>query len=176
MKKYKFIGNPDSYSEGYAEVGKVYDENWRGLSEHSSTIKQLLASGKTPSDWIEILEENKIDNIKLSNELFDQLLTNRINEIRNTLNIKAKEYVKNNDRMHNFNVASRKTGEIREKCLAGFRLKHEVSVEDIRNDIEQDILPTEDVVREKYGDIINYYILEEISIIHRIRSKENGNV
>jgi DNA-binding phage protein len=110
------------------------------------------------------------DVLIMTNEEAEQLLQNRLEAIKQSLVIKAKEYVRNNDRMHNFNVAAQKTGKTREECLAGFRLKHEVSVDDIRNDINKGILPSQEIVKEKFGDIINYYILEEMSILHKIQN------
>lgn len=184
MKKYRFIGNPDEY--GQITVIKLiqnhtYKESQLLYKDVGLTVKYYAEM--YPEDWEEVtdkdVERQEIldavnkplkSNIRLSNELADQLVEERIEAIKHSLSVKAKEYVRNDDRMHNFNIASQKSGQTREKCLAGFRLKHEVSVEDIRNDIELGKLPTEEVVREKYGDIINYYILEEMSIIHKIRN------
>ena len=90
---------------------------------------------------------------------------------KNILKVKAKEYVRNGDRMHNFNKASIKNQEIRERTLAGMRLKHEVSIDDMIDDIELGLTPDEPVVNEKFGDRLNYDILEEISILHRIDYK-----
>ena len=54
--------------------------------------------------------------------------------------------------MHNFNVGSRITGQSREKVIYGFSLKHLISINDIRNDIERGILPSEEIVdRDQLG-------------------------
>ena len=52
-------------------------------------------------------------------------------------------------------------------------MKHYVSFLDILNDIEKGILPKEDVVDEKIGDLINYLILAEASIKDKIK-ESNG--
>lgn len=85
-----------------------------------------------------------------------------------TLESKGEEYVRNNDRLHNFNQASKKRFEQRERSLDGMRLKHEISIDDIINDIERGLLPEKAVVMEKFGDRLIYDILEQISIMHRI--------
>lgn len=106
--------------------------------------------------------------MKLSDELADKLFAERMELIHSSLSIKAKEYVRNDDRMHNFNVAAELEGKTREEVLHGFRLKQEVSRRDLLKDIEEGNMPTEAHVREKYGDIINYFILEEMSVLHKI--------
>ena len=104
----------------------------------------------------------------LSEEDFSKNLNIIIERIKTSLQVKAAEYVRNGDRLHNFNTASKKKGITREQVIDNFRLKHEVSIDDMRNDIELGLTPDEDIVSEKFKDIINYYILEEISIMHRL--------
>lgn len=99
---------------------------------------------------------------------FNDRLEDALDQTRQTLGIKAKEYVRNDDRMHNFNAGALKTRKIREEVIANFRLKHEISVDDIRNDLSEGILPSKELVEEKFGDIINYFLLEKISILHKI--------
>jgi hypothetical protein len=99
----------------------------------------------------------------------DSLVEERIKEIRHSLQVKAKEYARDSDRLRNFNLAERASSKTREECIAMYRLKHEISASDIREDIARGLLPTEALVKEKYGDIINYFIIEEMSILQRIR-------
>lgn len=112
----------------------------------------------------------------MTNTVADNLLNERLQLIKETLGQKAKEYARNEDRMHNFNKAAEKSGKTREECLDGFRLKHVISVDDMRQDIKNGKLPTLAQVREKFGDIINYYILEEMSITHRIMEDYVDNI
>lgn len=108
---------------------------------------------------------------KLDNSKADKYVKKIIEKTSNTLLIKAKEYVRNEDRLHNFNAGSLKEGKIRERVLRGMRLKHDISVDDMLNDIEKEQLPSKELVMEKFGDIINYNILEMMSILHRIDEK-----
>lgn len=102
---------------------------------------------------------------------FEYVLHNRLKKIEEVLAVKAKEYVRNEDRLHNFNVGAKLSGRIREKVLwDGFALKHYVSILDMLNDIENGKLPDEGIVEEKIGDLINYLVLLEASIKDRIWS------
>ena len=104
----------------------------------------------------------------MNKEFFKKVLADTLKEVEQTLGVKGLEYVRNDDAMHNFNVGSNMTSKTREEVLAGFRLKHEISALDIRNDIANGILPTKEKVDEKYNDIINYWILEKASILDKI--------
>ena len=122
------------------------------------------------------MNKQKLHNLflePLSQEDFDKYFDKIMERTKNVLKIKAKEYARGGDRMHNFNKASTKTQEIRERNLAGMRLKHEVSIDDMIDDIELGLTPSEPVVNEKFGDRLNYDILEEISILHRIDYLDN---
>jgi hypothetical protein len=108
----------------------------------------------------------------MTEDQFDKLVTARLNLTRQTLVIKGKEYRRNNDPLHNFNVAAQLGNTTREKALWGFALKHYVSFMDILNDIEKGNLPTEELISEKIGDLINYLILCEASIKDKINGKK----
>lgn len=108
----------------------------------------------------------------MKKEFFKKVLQETLETISETLGVKAMEYVRNNDAMHNFNTGAKMTGQIREKVLAGFALKHQISIADIRNDIEKGKLPSKEVIDEKFGDAINYLILEKASILDRIEQQE----
>ena len=108
----------------------------------------------------------------MTEDQFDKLVTARLNATRQTLIIKGKEYRRNNDPLHNFNVAAQLGNTTREKALWGFALKHYLSFMDILNDIEKNNLPTEELISEKIGDLINYLILCEASIKDKIDGKK----
>ena len=103
---------------------------------------------------------------------FQRVLTQRLQKIEQTLGQKAKEYAVKGDKLHNFNVGARITGQIREKVLWGFALKHYISFMDILDDMELGKLPSEAMVDEKIGDLINYLVLVEASI----KDKLNGEL
>jgi len=104
---------------------------------------------------------------------FATALDNRIKTMEATLGQKALEYARNDDRLHNFNAASKMTGKIPEVCLMGMKLKHTVSIQDMITDIEDGKLPSIELVEEKIGDEINYLVLLEAMIKNRIAKKED---
>lgn len=108
----------------------------------------------------------------MNNKFFNSVLEETIAHIKESLFKKGLEYSRNEDRMHNFKVGARMTGQIRERVLYNFALKHHISIEDIRKGIEEGELPSKDLVNEKFGDAINYLILEKASILHRIEERE----
>jgi hypothetical protein len=78
------------------------------------------------------------------------------------------EYSRNEDKLHNFKVASRVLGCTPEYALLGMATKHFVSVLDIVNDINNhNRLPSEGVLIEKITDSINYLVLLEALIRER---------
>jgi hypothetical protein len=104
----------------------------------------------------------------MTEEEFNALVDRRLDLIREVLITKGKEYRRNNDPLHNFNVASRVNNTTREKALWGFALKHYVSFLDMLDDIEKNKLPKKEYVEEKIGDLINYLVLCEASIKDRM--------
>lgn len=109
---------------------------------------------------------------KMTEEQFDDLVKARCNKIGSTLVEKGKEYRRNNDPLHNFRVAAKVQNTTEEKALWGFAVKHYVSFLDILNDIERGFLPKEEVIDEKIGDLINYFILCEASIKEKINNQK----
>ncbi len=106
--------------------------------------------------------------MKITEGQFDTLVDTRCMIIKRTLVEKGKEYRRNNDPLHNFRIAAKVQNTTEEKALWGFAVKHYVSFLDILNDIEKGILPKEEVIDEKIGDLINYLILCEASIKEKI--------
>ena len=92
---------------------------------------------------------------------FSILLDRRIELIKQTLDSKSKEYSTDEDKLHNFKEASKVSGEHPAKCLQGFVLKHLVSYFDMLNQIQQGKKFDRKYLDEKFGDIINYFILQE---------------
>jgi hypothetical protein len=102
--------------------------------------------------------------MKLDQESFEKILNERIEKIKDTLIVKSKEYSRNNDKLHNFNVGASITGQKREEVLHGFLLKHLISYFDMIEDIKKGIYPKDKYLDEKIGDIIIYFILFEASV------------
>lgn len=124
-----------------------------------------------------------IRETNLSNAKFQEGLERRLKLIREVLSSKATEYAKDNaegeDRMHNFNVSMHLAPNLfktREDAIMGFLVKHLTSVEDILADLRQDKYPDLARLEEKLGDVINYYILLEISIRQGIEEQMVTNI
>lgn len=110
----------------------------------------------------------------MTSDRFDEVVKDTLKKVENILVIKGKEYRRNNNPFHNFDVGAKKTGQIREKVLDGMLLKHEISIADITDDLEKGILPTLEIVDEKFIDNINYLILKKASIIDKIEKNLEG--
>lgn len=108
----------------------------------------------------------------MNKEFLKEVIADTLEKIEDTLGVKALEYVREDNAMHNFDIGARMTNQIREKVLYGFALKHHISIADMRNDIENNLLPKKEVIEEKFGDAINYLILEKASMLHRLESEK----
>ena len=114
--------------------------------------------------------DNNNQNFQSDLELdFDMEVQSTLQKIQQLLLVKGKEYRRSSNPYHNFEIGSQISGEIPEKVLQGFLLKHLVSYQDMLNDIEQDKLPKIELVEEKFNDIILYYIIQKAQIINRIK-------
>lgn len=100
------------------------------------------------------------------------IITSRTDAIKKTLFAKNREYGRNDDAFHNFNVAARILNTTPEKALLGMMSKHLVSVLDI---IELAETAPEKItsafIDEKIGDSINYLILLEGMLKKRLEEK-----
>ena len=105
---------------------------------------------------------------ELSNDMFDKYLERRLDEIKRVLGVKAKEYVRNSDRLHNFNVGAIINGTSPFNALAGMLLKHEVSIKDIIQDAHNCKEISVAMIEEKLGDGINYLILLEAMLKNQV--------
>lgn len=101
----------------------------------------------------------------MTTEEFNKILGDTIASITETLTVKMAEYIRYDNVMHNFDKAMKISGQTREQVIASYALKHMVSISDIREDISNGKEPSRELVEEKYGDAINYLILEKASIL-----------
>ena len=104
-------------------------------------------------------------------EQFNNLLDERITRTKNVLSNKSKEYSTEQDKLHNFKVAGRRLNCTPERALIGMKEKHSVSISDIIDKLDKGILPTEELINEKIGDEINYWILLEALLKERIKGE-----
>lgn len=147
-------------------------------SDLESTGKKLIKAFEKEKEWKykPLITDEDVDNFLNSDKIvvddFTKVINNRIEHIRDLMIVKGQEYVRNNDRFHNFNIGSALTGECREKVLWGFLLKHIISTQDIINDINKTgELPSKKLIAEKVSDVLCYFLLLECSIEAK-RTKE----
>lgn len=109
------------------------------------------------------------DNSNNREQQFEAIIANTIHELQELLLIKGKEYRRDNNPYHNFEMGAIIEQKTREEILQGFLLKHLISVKDMRNDLKQGILPSEDKVNEKYNDILIYFMIEKAMMIENCK-------
>jgi len=97
---------------------------------------------------------NRTDFGKELEKLFDS--------IRQKFQIKGDEYATQESVFANFNKGSRVTGLPPELVLDGYLTKHYVSYRDMLDTIYSGNRPGAELIEEKLGDIILYFILQKI--------------
>jgi hypothetical protein len=108
----------------------------------------------------------------MKSDEFYELVERRLELIKATLIRKGNEYSKDANKLHNFDTAARISGQSRERALDGMLLKHYVSYKDIIDNLDKGILPTREYIDEKFGDIVNYFILSEACLVDRINKQK----
>ncbi len=105
----------------------------------------------------------------MTTDEFNRIVRIRCEKIMTTLTIKAAEYSRG-DRLSNFKAAANFLECTPEKALMGMRVKHEVSIRDMVEDLKRGPHSHHwhpEKWDEKLGDSINYLILLEALIIER---------
>ena len=142
--------------------------NWANVGTYLTYLQGIALSEINEDEKEEVilaLKETQITNDELE---FERIVDETLQQIRETLIVKGKEYRRNNNPFHNFEVGSRKKSISRERVLDGMLLKHEISIEDMTNDLDQGKLPSESSVNEKFGDNLIYLLLKKAMFIDRI--------
>jgi len=101
---------------------------------------------------------------------FDKLVNHRLESCKKVLCSKEEEYSSEEDRLHNFKVAADFLGTTPEKALMGMWVKHLVSVLDLINNPDT---VTQHLLKEKFGDTINYSLLAEACLTEKMVIKVN---
>ena len=120
------------------------------------------------------LEKLEQEKLKMPGDVLskeDQIIADRIERTKHLLLIKGKEYVRNNDRLHNFRRAAEMSRSNMPRELHGMLQKHIVSYYDMLDDIDQGKVIKPEVVEEKLGDIIVYFHLQEVAIKAEMEEK-----
>lgn len=98
-------------------------------------------------------------------ERFGKIVEEQIAHVNKTLLSKRKEYASDEDVLMNFKHAARMKGETPAQALYGMLAKHLVSWEDY---VQGRQTPTKELLDEKIGDIINYFVLSKGIFIEEI--------
>ena len=152
--------------------GKVYNlSSKNNINRYQFINEQKNNHNLTIDDkfheYFIIKKENSV-KITIKEVRFDIEVQSTLQKIQELILVKGKEYRRDNNPYHNFDIGAEMTNQIPEKVLHGFLLKHLVSYQDMLNDIEQGKLPKIEVVEEKFGDIILYYIIQKCMVLERI--------
>lgn len=93
---------------------------------------------------------------------FNKELEKLFDSIRQKFQVKGDEYATKESVFANFDKGSRVTGLPPELVLDGYLTKHYVSYRDMLDAIFDGTRPTNELIDEKLGDIILYFILQKI--------------
>ena len=112
--------------------------------------------------------KNMVDNSLETTQDFQDFISHRLQNAASTLVFKGREYT-NTNWLDNFEDACRFKGleincENLLKVLDGYRLKHQVSIMKLQKDIINGKSVSVDLINEKYGDLMNYNLLEQAII------------
>lgn len=110
----------------------------------------------------------------MTEKRFEFEVEKTLEKLREIIIQKGREYRRNNNPFHNFEEGSKRSGLIREKVLDGFLLKHEISIADMTNDLEKGIIPSREIVEEKFNDNLIYLLIKKVSILERIEDNESS--
>lgn len=103
----------------------------------------------------------------MTTEEFLKVFDETILKCRSLLIKKDVEYKRDDDKLHNFKLASKLEQCSPERALRGMLTKHVISVYDYINDIENGINNDIEKWDEKIFDTVNYLILLRALIIER---------
>ena len=109
---------------------------------------------------IEIKFENSIDTALLCAFVDCPDANQTLYALKQLLFTKGKEYRRNNDPYHNFKEGAKLQNVRPMTVLNGFRLKHEISVNDIFTDYRNKRPVSLAQVNEKFNDILVYTLIE----------------
>lgn len=133
-------------------------------------VEQALQAIDEKIENQKILREvkNMVDNSLETTKDFQDFIQHRLAYIDKILVHKGREYT-NTNWLDNFEDACRFKGleincENLLKVLDGYRLKHQVSIMKLQKDIANSKSVSVDLINEKYGDLMNYNLLEQAII------------
>lgn len=137
---------------------KVFFKTQLHMQQFISDNRKLLDITNYYYDFINhlIVSKNIILKRKISNT---EALKKQIKTIKNTLKLKSEEYDSKTQALNNFKIAADLTHSNMSTVCYGYLLKHLISVYEmivLNREFE------EEIVEEKFGDLINYIIILKI--------------
>jgi hypothetical protein len=98
---------------------------------------------------------------------FDSIINSTLEDIKELILVKSKEYIRNDNPLHNFESASKISGKHPLEVLDGFLLKHEVSIKDITSDKVKGLDVSAKQVHEKIDDNIIYLLIKKVMLLSK---------
>lgn len=105
-------------------------------------------------------------------EIFQALAKSRLEELTNILVVKGAEYATDGDRLHNFKTSARIANKSKAAVCDGFLLKQYTSYRDMLDKFDRDEPITVAMIREKFGDILTYFLIQEIIFLEKYDADE----
>jgi hypothetical protein len=138
------------------------------IVEKDRSIQTMQELEKDKITKEETLIEMKTNTLETTKDFYE-FVANTLDNCKNTLINKGREYTESHW-LENFEDACRFKGlEINStnliKILDGYKLKHQVSIMKLQKDIENGKYISTDLINEKYGDLMNYNLIEQAIIL-----------
>jgi hypothetical protein len=167
MRYFKLL-TEEGYTGDYTK-GFIYSEDYSSY-EGAPSVGRVVS--EYPKDWEEVSEEEYLKQEGMLSDLstcsfYDKELTLTLEEIKRSLGLKSGEYATTDNKFHNFTEGSIRLKCTPERCLDAYMTKHLVSYSDMLDGLDKGIVPSDDYIDEKLGDIINYFILQKIQLKQR---------
>jgi RecA/RadA recombinase len=99
-------------------------------------------------------------------DIFNELVRERLQKTSDILITKGKEYIRNENPLHNFEVGAIIANKTPQNTLDGMMLKHYISYRDMLDDVQNDKKIKKEKIKEMFGDLIVYFILQEIQMLN----------
>lgn len=137
------------------------------IQSRAQRMKALLRN-KAVKEYVHLLDvewaesQEKAEVITLSKE--EQIIRDRIDKTIELMLVKGKEYQRNGDKLHNFRRAAEMQRSNMPRVLHGMVQKHLVSYYDMLDDIDLGKKISDDYIDQKIGDIVVYFLLQEVAI------------
>lgn len=169
------ISELDPANKALALENKKLFPNFSGFRGNRDSLDSFVWVG-TPQGskfWQDLYDMDAKETVETVEtdrpNYFDAIVESTLQQIKNTLITKGKEYRRNGDVFHNFNEGAKRTGKTPEQVLQGFMLKHEISVNDMVQDIALGVMPTAEAVNEKMNDILVYNLVLKGMLLNRVK-------